>query len=124
MSSVTRHDDLLTRAEVARLLGCSVSRLTHGWGPAPLPGYTRPVYYSRRVVQEFYERLVDRSREATPWDSTSAKAPRRGGAGSRSRATRSGGRLARQIAEQLRRSSDDSGPSSSARHLVAVPDKI
>lgn len=116
--------DRITRAEAARLLGCSVSRLSHGWGPAPLPGYTRPVYYSRRIVVEWYERRVEQSREATQWDSIGAKAPRRGGVVSRSRATRSGGRLARQIAEQLRRSSDDSEPSSSARHLVAVPDKI
>jgi hypothetical protein len=124
MSSAAADTDRITRAEAARVLGCSVSRLSHGWGPAPLPGYTRPVYYSRRVIQEFYERLVERSREATQWDSISAKAQRRGGVASKLRGTRSGGRLARQIAEQLRRSSDDTAPSSSARHLVAVPAKI
>jgi hypothetical protein len=116
--------DLITRAEAAQILKCSVSRLSHGWGPAPLPGYTRPVYYSRRLVLEWYERVVERAREATEWDSTSGRARRSGGAASRSRATRSAGRLAKSIAEQLRRSSDASDPKSSARHLLAVPKRL
>lgn len=54
------HDDLLTRREVAALLGISVSKLDRGWGPPPLSRYRRPVMYSRDTC----ERWLTEQREA------------------------------------------------------------
>lgn len=53
MSDVARSKNLLTRAEAAAFLGVSLSQLAHGWGPSPLPGYKRPVMYSRRVLRQW-----------------------------------------------------------------------
>ena len=48
-----RHPDLLTRYEVALLLGVSVSVLAKGWGPPRLAGYRRPVMYSRAAIDQW-----------------------------------------------------------------------
>lgn len=119
MSAVARHPDLLTRAEAAALLDVSPDRLARGFGPPPLPGYKRPVRYSREQCEQWLAEQKERA-----WASTNARAPRSGGVASRSTGTKSEGQLARQIAARLRSKSADSEPTSKPRHLVAVPEDL
>lgn len=126
MTAVARHPDLLTRPQAAAFLGVSVSALAHGFGPAPLPSYRRPVYYSKAQCEQWLAEERERA-----WASTSGVTTTRtsgsaastpGGAASKSEGTKSASRRAQQIAERLRSKSAESAPSSKPRHLVAVPE--
>ena len=112
MAEGARHPDLITRAEAAALLGVSVSQLAHGWGPAPLPQYKRPVYYWRPAVLAWLA-------EGVPC-STVAAAP--GGSNSSTGASPTASRRIREIEKQRRQRLGASGSRSSKRKaLVAVP---
>jgi len=111
-ADAARHPDLLTAKEVAALLGHKPDR---GWGPPPLPQYRRPRYYSREMCEQW---LAEQKEAACR--STVTQGLVFGGVDSGSRAPKSGGPLARQIAAELRSKSEDYVPTTRARHLIAV----
>lgn len=90
--------DLLTRAEAAAYLRCSQSKLSHGWGPPPLRGFTRPVMYSRAAIERWLAACQPEVNEC----STAVKVPRSGGSSSTTAGRRSVGQRIRQI-EQMRK---------------------
>jgi hypothetical protein len=106
--------DLLTRKEAAELLRVPPSRLSKGWGPPSLPGYKRPVYYSRELI----ERWLAEQRCAA-WESTSAA--RHGGTASKPVVVSIEDQQANEIAERLRRQHAQSKPPSKPPTLIAVP---
>ncbi len=105
-------DELLTRAEAAKLLRVSPSQLAHGWGPPPLPAYKRPVMYSRRTIRRWL-----REQEAL-CPSTSAVGS--GGSSSNTLASGTVSPRARQILEKQRRKRVVSALKSKTRRVLEV----
>jgi len=89
--------DLMTRAEVAELLRCSVKKLAGGWGPTPLPVamYARPRMYLRRAVESW---LLS----SAGCECSTSEAPS-GGSSSDTPAERSGAPQVRGTVERLRK---------------------
>ena len=70
--------NLLNRKEAAKYLRVSEHKLAHGWGPAPLSNYTRPVMYHLADLDGWLEE----QRKKAPCgetDSTNGRAPKSGG---------------------------------------------
>lgn len=115
---MSRHPDLLTRPEAAKLLGVPASRLCRGWGPPPLPQYKRPVMYSRELCQRW---LDEQKGEA--WGSTEKEEAGTGGSHSRLTVRKSAGQRGKKVADRLRAKHGRSAPPSNPKHLAAVGDE-
>ena len=92
--------DVLRISDVAKLLGCSTSRLRKGWGPKPMPAYRPMRRYLRRDVNAFLE---NQSQCARP-DSSNAPAQETGGSVSPGEGSHTRKAREREIAARLARS--------------------
>lgn len=110
--------ELLTRREAAKFLRVSVSKLSHGFGPTPLPQYRPRIMYLRQDLEEFLTSHRDDDQENTPrWRPASSSVQDPASTTSASsepeRSTQS--RQESEIAKQLRRSPSVGSAKSSSR---------
>jgi len=107
--SQSRREDLLARAEAAAYLGVSISWLARRQagidGPAEVR-LGRRVYYRMRDLDDY----IDNTCRSETWASTNGRRPQSGGTASKSTASTTVGRRAKQVVEQLRESLEKSAP--------------